>query len=106
LEADILAITEDSITIVIIQYALLMSGNESRDCYHSISQSKPQRTSNSGDKQGINCNSAIVMKKKNSNIKYFPNTNEYLVEARGRRATSSKRYSNTCRRQRRGRREG
>ena len=27
--------TEDYIIIAIIQYALLMSGSESRDCYHS-----------------------------------------------------------------------
>jgi hypothetical protein len=34
LEAGILAVMEDYI-IAVIQYALLMSGNESRDCYHS-----------------------------------------------------------------------
>jgi hypothetical protein len=37
---------------------------------------------------------------------YFPHTNEYLLEARGReRATSSNKYRNTCGRQRRGRGE-
>ena len=37
---------------------------------------------------------------------YFPHTNEYLLEARGReRATSSNKYRNTCGRQRRGEEE-
>jgi hypothetical protein len=43
---------------------------------------------------------------KNSDMIYFPHTKEYLYEAiGGERATSSIRYSNTCRRQRRGRKK-
>jgi hypothetical protein len=45
--------------------------------------------------------------KENSDMIYFPYTNEYLFEARGGEGEiSSNRYSNTCGRQRRGRREG
>jgi hypothetical protein len=64
LEAGILARRENYI-IVIIQYALLTSGNESRDCYHlvfhrvSCNARAVENISN-----GYNYNSAIDMKKK------------------------------------------
>jgi hypothetical protein len=66
---------------------------------------KPQGGCNWGDNQGINCNSAVAMKKENSNAKYFPDINECLFEARGRRAITNNRYRNACRKIRAIRRE-
>jgi hypothetical protein len=55
----------------------------------------------------LSYNSAADHKKENSDMTYFPCTNEYLYEARGgaEGAISSNKYRNTCRKQRRGRRE-
>jgi hypothetical protein len=50
MEAGILAMMEDYI-IAIIQYVPLMSGSESKDCYHSAFHRKPQCMSGSKDKQ-------------------------------------------------------